>query len=371
MLNLLKDESNRSYMLTENGAVTFASSGSFALDFFAAAGALREADEVEIIVRFTRAFAEHPTYALRTLFYARDVRGGLGERRLFRVLLRHLAAYAPAALVKNLPLVPEFGRWDDLLALLGTPAEKGVLWLVHEQLASDLRADEEGAMVSLLAKWLPSVNTSSRAARAQARSLAKLLGMREAEYRRTLVRLRRRIALIENALRTKDYSFDYAKQPSKAMFKYRAAFLRNDAERYGEFLGRVEHGEAELHTGTLYPYEIIRPLSAWGTPELTPEEVRTLDVTWRVLPDYTHGENALVVLDGSGSMYDGGEPLPSRSPSTLPSAIQARFRDISSPFLGARSLSRSRVQTLRKRFAAARRFAKWQTRTLRRSLTSS
>jgi hypothetical protein len=311
MLNLLKDESNRSYMLTENGAVTFASSGSFALDFFAAAGALREADEAEIIVRFTRAFAEHPTYALRTLFYARDVRGGLGERRLFRVLLRHLAAYAPAALVKNLPLVPEFGRWDDLLALLGTPAEKGVLRLVHEQLASDLRADEEGAMVSLLAKWLPSVNTSSRAARAQARSLAKLLGMREAEYRRTLVRLRRRIALIENALRTKDYSFDYAKQPSKAMFKYRAAFLRNDAERYGEFLGRVEHGEAELHTGTLYPYEIIRPLSAWGTPELTPEEVRTLDVTWRVLPDYTHGENALVVLDGSGSMYDGGEPLPS------------------------------------------------------------
>ena len=264
MLNLLKDESNRSYMLTENGAVTFASSGSFALDFFAAAGALREADEAEIIVRFTRAFAEHPTYALRTLFYARDVRGGLGERRLFRMLLRHLAAYAPAALVKNLPLVPEFGRWDDLLALLGTPAEKGVLRLVHEQLASDLRADEEGAMVSLLAKWLPSVNTSSRAARAQARSLAKLLGMREAEYRRTLVRLRRRIALIENAL------------------------------------------HSMLH-GVCCP-------------------------TIRTARMHSSCSTALARCTTGASRCRAA--LRFRSPSTLPSAIQARFRDISSPFLG-------------------------------------
>jgi len=189
--------------------------------------------------------------------------------------------------------------------------EAAAVHLIRAQVEKDLRAAWEEKPVSLLAKWLPSVNTSSRAARRQARQLAVLFGMREADYRRMLVRLRRRIALIENALRTRDYTFDYAKQPSKAMFKYRAAFWRNDVERYKEFLSRVEHGEEQLHTGTLYPYEIIRPLSAAVTPQISKEEARTLDVTWSALPDYTHGENALVVLDGSGSMYWGGNPLPS------------------------------------------------------------
>ena len=310
MLDALKEESNKTYTRTENDAATYASSGSDVLDFFAAAGALRAAGEAEIIVRFTRAFAEHPLYALRTLFYARDVRGGLGERRLFRVLLRHLAFAAPASLEKNLKFVPGYGRWDDLLVLLDTPLEAAAVHLIRAQLEKDLRAAWEENPISLLAKWLPSVNTSSRAARRQARRLAVLFGLSEADYRRMLVRLRRRIALIENALRTRDYTFDYAKQPSKAMFKYRAAFWRNDVERYKAFLSRVEHGEEQLHTGTLYPYEIIRPLSAAVTPQIPKEEARTLDVTWSALPDYTHGENALVVLDGSASMYGGGEPLP-------------------------------------------------------------
>lgn len=311
MLDALKEESNKTYTRTENDAATYASTGSDVLDFFAAAGALREAGEAEIIVRFTRAFAAHPTYALRTLFYARDVRGGLGERRLFRVLLRHLAFAAPASLEKNLKFVPGYGRWDDLLVLLDTPLEAAAIRLIRTQLEKDLRAAWEEKPVSLLAKWLPSVNTSSRAARRQARRLAVLFGMSEADYRRMLVRLRRRIALIENALRTRDYTFDYAKQPSKAMLKYRAAFWRNDVERYKAFLSRVEHGEELLHTGTLYPYEIIRPLSGAVTPQISKEEARTLDVTWSALPDYTNGENALVVLDGSGSMYWGGNPLPS------------------------------------------------------------
>ncbi len=309
MLNAIKDESNKNYVRTENDAATLASTGSEALDFFAAAGALRSARAAEIVVRFTRAFADHPLYALRTLFYARDVRGGLGERRLFRILLVHLAAHAPAVLEKNLHLVPEYGRWDDLLVLLGTPAEGAAVRLIRAQLTRDLNAACEGEAVSLLAKWLPSVNTSSRAARTQARRLAALFGMREAEYRRMLVRLRRRIALIENALRTRDYTFSYAKQPSRAMFKYRAAFLRNDAERYTEFLARVARGEETLHTGTLYPYDVIRPLCGVGKPPAS-ADLNALDATWRALPDYTHGENALVVLDGSGSMYGGGDPPP-------------------------------------------------------------
>ena len=140
MLDLLKEESNKTYTRTENDAATYASSGSDVLDFFAAVGALRSAKGAEIVVRFTRAFAAHPTYALRTLFYARDVRGGLGERRLFRVLLRHLAFAAPASLEKNLKFVPGYGRWDDLLVLLDTPLEAAAIRLIRAQLEKDLRA---------------------------------------------------------------------------------------------------------------------------------------------------------------------------------------------------------------------------------------
>ena len=138
-----------------------------------------------------------------------------------------------------------------------------------------------------------------------AKMIAKSFGLSDRDYRKALVKLRARIRIIENNLREKDYTFDYAKQPSKAMFKYRKAFLRNDGERYGAFLEKVERGEAELHTGTLMPYELVE--RAYACSE---EERRSLDITWRMLEDFTTDENALVVADGSGSMYWNSKPMP-------------------------------------------------------------
>ena len=119
MLNALTYESNLTY--TENGALTHRSSGSDCLDFFAVCGALRNADEDEIVRKFLRAYAENPDTAMKTLFYARDIRGGLGERRLFRCILRYLAYTKTSSVLKNLPLIAEYGRFDDLLILLGSP----------------------------------------------------------------------------------------------------------------------------------------------------------------------------------------------------------------------------------------------------------
>ena len=122
-----------------------------------------------------------------------------------------------------------------------------------------------------------------------------------------MVRLRERIRIIENNLREKDYTFDYAAQPSKALFKYRAAFNRNDGERYQAYLERVSCGEEKMHTGTLAPYEIIAPILHGGTDEV---QRRTIDVTWNAQEDFTGDENALAVIDGSGSMYGGADPMP-------------------------------------------------------------
>ncbi len=306
MLNHLKNEANKAY--TENGAVTYASTLSDCLDLFATIGAIRWESDEEIITRFSRAFAENADIAMKILFFGRDVRGGLGERRVFRVIVNWLAGHEPATLRRNIALIPEYGRFDDLIALMGTACEKDALAVIREQLRKDL-ASQEG--VSLLAKWLPSVNASNMETVRMGKKIARALGMTDAEYRRTLVKLRARIRIIENNLREKDYTFDYAAQPSKAMFKYRAAFIRNDGERYGVFMEQVEKGEKTLHTGTLAPYEIIAPcVRLWDEPELSTEERKAMDVTWNALEDFTTGENALVVVDGSGSMYNSERPMP-------------------------------------------------------------
>ena len=303
MLEFLKREANKTY--TENGAVTYRSTGRDCLDLFATIGALRRESEQEITARFLRAYAEDPDLAMKILFYGRDVRGGLGERRVFRILLRWLAVSKPESVVRNLPYVAEYGRWDDVLVLLDTPCRAEALALLKQQFDADLAALSSDGDVSLLGKWLPSVNASNDETIRAAKQIANAFGLSDRDYRKTLTKLRAQIRILENNLRERDYTFDYSKQPSKAMFKYRKAFLRNDAERYGAFMQRVSTGEVKLNTGALYPYEIIE--KAYHCDDA---ERLSLDATWRALADYTQDENALVVADGSGSMYWGGKPMP-------------------------------------------------------------
>ena len=305
MLQYLKNEANLTH--TENGAVTYLSTQSECLDLFATIGALRRESDEEITNRFLRAYAENADLAMKMLFFARDIRGGIGERRVFRIIIKWLAANEPQSLEKNLSYIAEYGRYDDLLALMGTSCENKVLSLIKMQLESDCAALEAGDPVSLLAKWLPSVNASSADTIRRAKRIARALNMNDAQYRKTLSALRAKISIIENKLRVKDYTFDYAKQPSKAMFKYRKAFMRNDGERYAAFMERVSEGAEQIHTATLTPYEIITPIFK---RDFRAEERKAIDVTWNAQEDFTGGENALVVIDGSGSMYGGADPIP-------------------------------------------------------------
>lgn len=309
MLNHLKNEANIAY--TENGAVTNVSTMSDCLDLFATIGAMRAADDQEIIRRFVRAYAENADIAMKILFFGRDARGGLGERRVFRVILNWLAENRAESLRKNIELIPEFGRYDDLVSLLGTACENDALRVIRKQLESDL---VPAAEVSLLAKWLPSVNTSNKEAVRRAKRIAHYLGMSDSEYRKTLVGLRKKLRIIENNLRERDYSFDYSKQPSKAMFKYRKAFLRNDGDRYNAFLEAVSSGEKQLHADALAPYEIVRAAfnaSDWDfNIQLTAGEKAALNASWESLPDFCDNRNALAVVDTSGSMYYNNNALP-------------------------------------------------------------
>ncbi len=311
MLEYLKQEANMTK--TENGAATYASTGSKCLDLFATIGALRRESETEIVAGFIRAYAEDPDTAMKLLFFARDIRGGLGERRVFRIIFRWLAVNEPQSVLKNLQYVAEYGRFDDLLSLMGTSCEKKMLSVLREQFEKDMAALQKGEGVSLLAKWLPSVNASNAEARLNGKKTARAFGLSEAAYRKALSALRAKIRIIENNLREKDYTFDYEKQPSRAMFKYKKAFHRNDEERYEAFINAVQEGTATLHADNVMPYELVEPYLANGCAnlrEITPEEKAVLNAEWASLPNFGSKENALAVVDTSGSMYWNAKPMP-------------------------------------------------------------
>lgn len=289
-LDELKKTTNKT--VTENGAVTNASSLDPVLDFFSQAGSMRgrSGDAVKL---FQRAYATDPLMALRALFYLRDIRGGQGERELFRACLPQVSL---PILLKNIPHIPEFGRYDDLFSLnVGLVAK-----FIKKQIEADEAAMTEGKSVSLLAKWMPSENTSSDKTRKLALKLAKELGLSPAKYRKKVVALRKYIKLLEQRMSTNQWAeVDYEKTPSQALRKHVKAFKRHDEERFNQYMSDVESGEKKINTSTLYTYEVFDMVKQG--------EDRVADAMWANLPDYTNGNNALVVADVSGSMA--GRPV--------------------------------------------------------------
>ena len=190
-IKLLRKETNMAR--TENGAASYRTTNSACLDLFSRAGAMRNACETDITELFMRAYAEDPDTAMKIMFYIRDIRGGIGERRVFRAMAAWLAHFDPGAIVRNMEYIPEFGRFDDLveLAVSGCPEPSAAASeVIKQQLEKDVAGMEQGEGISLLAKWLPSINASSRDTRKKAAVISTSLGMDYAAYRKTLSRLR-------------------------------------------------------------------------------------------------------------------------------------------------------------------------------------
>lgn len=218
----LNNECNVS--VTENGAVGFRTTGKALLDLNFAVASLRSASEHDISQRFTKAFFEDKLMAMKWLFYARDVRGGLGERRLFRACMVPLAKEFPEYVAPVVALVPEYGRWDDLWCLLDTPACDCVTGLVKGQLYDDTQNAAEGKPISLLAKWMPRCKTSSKQTRHYAQILRKAVGMTERQYQHTLASLSRYLLVVEQQMTAKKWEeIDYQRVPSRANLQYKGS----------------------------------------------------------------------------------------------------------------------------------------------------
>lgn len=286
---------------TENGAVTNDSTLDYNLDYFALAGSMRNRPG-DTRKMFAKAYAANPLVALRTLFYLRDIRGGQGEREIFRAGLQELEERAPevARLVVNKDWIGEYGRYDDLFSLRKEETLAEVAKFVKTQLEIDEKQMAENGPVSLLAKWLPSENASNKTRRKQAVALAKAMGISASKYRKRIVALRKYIKLVEQQMSTKQWAeIDYEKIPSQAGRKYVKAFMRHDEDRYRAFLGAVEKGEAKINTSTLFTYEVFDMVSRGNE--------QAANAMWKSLPDYTNGQDALVLADVSYSMS--GRPM--------------------------------------------------------------
>ena len=319
-MNALKNENN--YTLTENGAITYRSTLNGLLDLFALGGAYRTRSDADCINLFKKAFEENETYALKCLFYLRDIRGGQGERRFFRVIIKWLANNYTEAIRRNLEHIVTYGRWDDLYVFVGTPLEKDAFKLMRDQLALDVTCKTP----SLLAKWLKSENTSSLESKRLGNKTRMAFGMTHREYRKTLSILRDRINVLERLMsagRWDEIEFD--KIPSRAGMIYKNAFARHDIERmksekdvqsYEDF---AKDKNTRVNAEPLYPFEVVAEAFkltrgnsySWHTQRqnsnIPLDDTNRLMINkyWQNLEDYFQGASldALCVVDTSASMW--------------------------------------------------------------------
>ena len=294
---------------TENGAVALNTTGDARLDFFGVAGSLRTAQKERVERLFAEAWKEDPLFATKIAFYARDVRGGLGERQTFRTLIRYMAKHHQEALRPNLDLIGVYGRYDDLYSLIGTPMEDEMWAAMKKQFEEDRVNLEQGNAISLLAKWIKTADASSENTRKLGILTAQKLGYSVYEFKRLVRAMRKQIGVVEALMSAGRWDeIKYSAVPSRAMMIYRKAFMKHDAVRYGQFINKAVKGEESIHSAALYPYDIVEKVAHFGWSGCTITEDDVLEAQWRQLPDYVEkGTNALVIADTSGSMH--GRPI--------------------------------------------------------------
>ena len=288
---------------TANGGATNASSLNSCVDLFFQIGSMRSNSEEDILVAWTKAFLENPQTALKILFWARDVRQGAGERRVFRTILTHLAERNPNLFTQNLvSQIPEFGRWDDLFVFFGTAVERQAAIVIENALQKN---------DALCAKWMPREKGSKAHI---ARALRQHMGMTPKVYRKTLSSL---TSVVETQMCDNEWAdINFSHVPSQAMRIYKNAFQRNASETWMGYLSQLASGETKVNAGAIHPHQILGPYIqtssnsvGYGyTDDFYTTKIREIpqivEEQWNALPNWMTSNKGgiLPVVDTSGSM---------------------------------------------------------------------
>ena len=302
---LANSSSNRS--VTENGAIGYKTTGKKLLDMNFAVSSLRNKTDDDIVKMYREVCGENLNLAIIWLFFARDREKGLGERRLFRVCINYLANEFPDKVNKLLPLIAEYGRWDDIFCLFDSKVAANALTIIKNQLTEDMENMAQNKSISLIAKWLPSQNTSSAKTRALAEKVRCFLNISPREYRKMLSPLRRYLDVVERKMSANKWeNIKYDAVPSRANLNYNSAFLRHDEVRRREYLSKLEKGEAKINSSVLFPHDIVHKYAhryMWSGFTVKNYDA-ALEAMWKSLPNTVKdsSKSTIVVADGSGSM---------------------------------------------------------------------
>lgn len=302
-MNGLKNATNYGY--TENGAVKHTTTKSALLDMFAMGAAYRSRSDADCILLFKNAYEENPKYALKCLFWCRDIRGGAGERRFFRVCMNWLAKNDIDAARRNMKYIAEYGRYDDFYCFVDTPLEKEMFEFLKEQLIYDM----SGAAPSLLAKWLCSCNASSPKTIALGNKTRQAFGLTQKEYRKVLSTLRKRINVLERLMSAGKWEeIEFDKIPSKAGLKYKKCFANKDIikKQYENF---AKDKTTKVNAAALYPYEVVEKALQCRYYSMDNTDRLMVNKYWENLPNWVKDANfnGICVCDTSGSMN--GKPI--------------------------------------------------------------
>lgn len=264
---------------TTNGMPALKNSGNSLVNFFFGVGAARN-NPNKAISDFIAAFNEDKLLATKILFWARDVRGGAGERQIFRTLLNALEQSNADIVIKNMHLIPVVGRWDDLLSFT-TPT---VIRAAYQLISDTLLNQRDGWQ--LCSKWIPRKGNDAIALRA-------FMNLSPKAYRKMLVN---GTQVVETAMCAKDWTnINYEHVPSVAAKIYQKAFNRHDENGYGAYKEKLTSGEAKINASAIFPHDVIR-----GSDPVV------ADAQWKALPNYLVGDTAILpMIDVSGSMLCG------------------------------------------------------------------
>jgi hypothetical protein len=270
---------------TTNGMKAHKSTANPCVDLFFNIGAMRGKD---VIPAFVAAYVHDPVITIRIALWARDVRGGAGERKIFRDILKYMEVNDPESAKKILLRVPELGRWDDMLVANG-PIKDYSFSLIQSALM-----DNNG----LAAKWMPRKGK-------EAVELREFLGMSPKQYRKTLVNLTK---VVETQMCAKDWdNINFNNVPSVASTRYKKAFARH-TDKYKEWTAALVSTDPEVkasvkvNAGAVYPYDILKGVITHYRMDYNKSNLDHITAQWDALPNYVGDANILPLVDVSGSM---------------------------------------------------------------------
>jgi hypothetical protein len=266
---------------TANGMKARKSTTNACVDLFYKIGASRGKD---IVPDFVAAMVESKDLALRIVQWARDARGGAGERQIFRDVLIFLEKNDPDSALKLIAKVPELGRWDDLL-IFTDPVLKNAAFAF---IGNALKAEN-----GLCAKWMPRQGKV-------AVELRKFLGLSPKQYRKTLVNLTK---VVEQQMCAKDWdNINFSHVPSVAAARYKKAFNRNTT-KYAEYVQALVNGDVDVkvNAGAVFPYDVLKGMiTRYVSYDKT--ETSLVEKQWEALENFVGDANILPMVDVSGSM---------------------------------------------------------------------